>query len=114
VRRGLLLLVLLLAGCASAKPSQQAEDLRSLAAEGALMAHDVGEGGAWGPYTRAHANELAEKASSLKSKAKTAQLSTTAGLVERDLVRLQHADRGQAPLIEKRLTRLAKLLDQLA
>jgi hypothetical protein len=77
------------------------------------MAHDAGEGDDWNPYTRAHAEELARKASSLKSSAKTSQLSTAAGWVARDLEWLQHADARQARLIEERLIRLANLLAQL-
>ncbi|HEV8687723.1 MAG TPA: hypothetical protein VGQ84_10650 [Gaiellaceae bacterium] len=107
-----LLAAFLLAGCGSSA-AKQAEALQSLAAEGALMAHDAGEGDEWKPYRSAHADELARQASSLRSTAKTVQLSRAAGLVARDLQRLEHADPRQARLIEKRLTRVAKLLGQL-
>jgi hypothetical protein len=108
-----LLAAFLLAGCASSA-AKQAEDLQSLAAEGALMAHDAAEGDAWGPYTRAHAKELAEEASSLKANAKTERLSAFARSVARDLVSLEHADSRQARRIDERLTRLSKLLERLS
>jgi hypothetical protein len=47
-------LVVVAAGCGgSSSPAKQAEELQSLAAEGALLAHDAAEGDTTGPLTRA-------------------------------------------------------------
>jgi hypothetical protein len=101
-----------MAGCGSTA-AKQAEDLHSLAAEGALLAHDAGEGDDWKPYRSAHAKELAKEASSLRSAAKTDRLAGAAGLLARDLEWLGRADAREARLIEKRLTRFAKLIKRL-
>jgi hypothetical protein len=108
-RTGVLLAALLLAGCGSS-PATQAEDLHSLAAEGALLAHDAGEGDDWGPYREAHAQELAEQASSLESQAKTRRLSALAGQLARDLQALSGADTVRARRLEDRLNRLLERL----
>jgi hypothetical protein len=113
MRVSLLLAVVLLAACGSTA-AKQAEDLQSLAAEGALMAHDAGEGDDWAPYTRAHAEELAKKASSLESKAKTEALSALARDVARELAQLEHADPDDARALERRLEDAAKRAEELA
>jgi hypothetical protein len=105
LRRVLLLSLVVLAGCGSTA-SQQGEELQSLAAEGALLAHDVREGDAWRPYTRAHTAELAEQASSLRSAAKDRRVRLLARVVARQLELLANADRRQAAQIETRLTRI--------
>ncbi len=113
MRVSLLLAVVLLAACGSTA-AKQAEDLQSLAAEGALMAHDAGEGDDWQPYTRAHAGELAKKASSLESKAKTEALSALARSIARELGQLERADPDEARALERRLEDAAKRAEQLA
>jgi hypothetical protein len=111
-RTAVLLAALLLAGCGSS-PAQQAEDLQSLAAEGSLLAHDAGEGDEWGPYREAHAQELAEQASSLESQAKTRRISAFARVLARDLQALAGADTVGARRLEDRLNRLAGLAERL-
>jgi hypothetical protein len=71
-------LTLLLAGCGqSTEPKKQAEDLGSVAAEGALLAHDAADGSSTGPFTRVHSEVLREDVNKLEPKLK-----------ERALVRL--------------------------
>jgi hypothetical protein len=106
------LAALLLAGCGSS-PAKQAEDLQSLASEGALLAHDAGEGDEWGPYREAHAQELAEQASSLESQAKTRPLAAFARLLARDLQALAGADTVRARRLEDSLNRLVGLAERL-
>jgi outer membrane murein-binding lipoprotein Lpp len=107
------LCVLVLAGCGS-NASKQAEDLQSLAAEGALLAHDAGEGDEWKPYRRAHVAELASEASTLEEQAKTRKLSALARNVAADLGRLEHADSDEARRLERRLDDAAKRAERLA
>jgi hypothetical protein len=79
VRRALLLAALvLLAGCGQpTEPKKQAEDLGSVAAEGALLAHEAVDGSSTGPFTRVHSEVLREDVQKLEPKLK-----------ERPLVRL--------------------------
>jgi hypothetical protein len=79
VRRALLLAALVLvAGCGqSTQPKKQAEDLGSVAAEGALLAHDAADGSSTGPFTRVHSDVLHKDVEKLEPKLK-----------ERPLVRL--------------------------
>jgi hypothetical protein len=79
VRRALLLAALVLvAGCGqSTQPKKQAEDLGSVAAEGALLAHDAADGSSTGPFTRVHSDVLQKDVEKLEPKLK-----------ERPLVRL--------------------------
>lgn len=103
---------MLLVGCGSTA-SKQAEDLQSLAAEGAVLAHDAREGDEWKPYRQAHSNELAKKTLSLESAAKTQSLSTLARRIAWDLNRLVRADRRQAEVLERRLDDAAKQAGRL-
>jgi hypothetical protein len=72
VRRALLLAALvLLAGCGQpTEPKKQAEDLGSVAAEGALLAHDAVDGASTGPFTRVHSEVLREDVQKLEPKLK--------------------------------------------
>jgi hypothetical protein len=72
VRRALLLAALvLLAGCGQpTEPKKQAEELGSVAAEGALLAHDAAEGSSTGPFTRVHSKVLREDVDKLEPKLK--------------------------------------------
>jgi len=80
VRRALLLAALvLLAGCGqSTDPKKQADDLGSVAAEGALLAHDAADGSSTGPFTRVHSGVLREDVVELEPKLKQRALSRLA------------------------------------
>jgi hypothetical protein len=59
--------VIPLTGCGQTRdPSEQADDLRSFAAEGALLAHDAADGSSLGPFTRVHARVLREDVEKLE------------------------------------------------
>jgi hypothetical protein len=71
VRRALVFaaLLVLLAGCGqSTNPKKQAEDLGSVAAEGALLAHATAKGDSTGPFTRVHSEVLGEDVDKLEPK----------------------------------------------
>jgi hypothetical protein len=72
VRRTLLFAALaLVAGCGQpTQPKKQAEDLGSVAAEGALLAHDAADGSSTGPFTRVHSEVLREDVQKLEPKLK--------------------------------------------
>jgi hypothetical protein len=73
VRRALLsaALALVLAGCGQAtEPTKQAEELGSVAAEGALLAHDAADGASTGPFARVHSEVLGEDVHKLEPKLK--------------------------------------------
>ena len=64
----------LLTGCGSSSPDKQAEELGSIAAEGALVAHDASEGDTTDAFTRVHARELRRDAASIRKQAADARL----------------------------------------
>jgi hypothetical protein len=72
VRCALLLAALVLvAGCGQpTEPKKQAEDLGSVAAEGALLAHDAADGSSTGPFTRVHSEVLRKDVEKLEPKLK--------------------------------------------
>ena len=80
VRRVLpLLAALLLAGCGQpTEPSKQAEELGSMASEGALLAHDAAVGSSTGPFTRVHSQALRTKLDQLEPYLKDEQLARLA------------------------------------
>ena len=112
MRVPLVLALVFVVGCGSTA-SKQAEDLHSLAAEGALLAHDAREGDEWKPYRQAHSKELAKKTSSLEAAAKSRALSELATSIAGDLDRLSQADRRQAAVLERRLDDAATRAEQL-
>jgi hypothetical protein len=72
-------IVLGAAGCGTpSDPKKQAEEVASVAAEGALLARDAVAGRSTGPFTRAHARDLLERLTSLRPK-----------IAERRLARLE-------------------------
>jgi hypothetical protein len=70
---------LLLAGCGQpTEPSKQAEDLGSIAAEGALLAHGAAHGSSTGPFTRVHSEALRKALAQLEPNLKEARLARIA------------------------------------
>ena len=79
VRRAVLLAALVLAGCGqSTDPKKQAEDLGSVAAEGALLAHAAAAGDSTGPFTRVHSEVLRKDVQKLEPKLQQRALSRLA------------------------------------
>jgi hypothetical protein len=110
VRRSLALgIVALLAGCGvPQEPAKQAEELHSLAAEGALLAHEASEG-SHDAFTTEHAKALRKLLGQLRPAIDDGRLARRATEVDAALARLARdpGDREQAARIERRLEELA-------
>jgi len=121
-------LALLASGCGSggtlsAKTlSQESKSLKSLAAEGALLARQAGAGKTTRIFRRVHSDYLykaASKSSSSLRSAKTEprldselrKLTYLAGTVSTDLKRLGHASKSQLPGLARELERVARTLE---
>jgi hypothetical protein len=111
VRRRLLALAIvgLLAGCGVPQDrAKQAEELHSLAAEGALLAHEASEG-SHNAFTTEHAEALRKLLGQLRPAIEDGRLARRAAAVDAALARLARdpGDRGQAARLERRLEELA-------
>lgn len=80
MRRALVFALLALcAGCGQpSEPKQQAEDLGSLAAEGALLAHAAADDSSSGPFTRVHSEVLRKDVEKLEPSLKGRELAELA------------------------------------
>ncbi len=107
------LLLLTAAGCgASSEPSKQAEELHSIAAEGALLAHGTAEGGSTGPFTREHAKALRKLVAQLRPMLAEGPLAQLAETIDGELATLESdADAG---LVERRLDEAAATAETLS
>jgi hypothetical protein len=110
----LLVVAVMLAGCGSATAAQQADDLHSLAAEGALLAHDRAEADDWPPFTRAHSEELSQAADSLAEDATTNELEVLAQRVADLLRAVGRAPPSAARVLERRLESVASRAQESA
>jgi hypothetical protein len=116
VRSWAVLLVLVLAGCGVPQElSKQAEEVHSVAAEGALLAHEASEG-SLDTFTSEHATALRKLLGQLRPAIEDAQLARTADAVDAALTSLvEHpGDRTNAGRLERRLDAAAKAADELA
>lgn len=105
-------LVLLGAGCgAPAEPAKQAEQLHSIAAEGALLAHGAAQGGSTGPFTREHAKALRDLIAQLRPKLEDGHLAELAASIDEDLATL--AADGDPGGVERRLEQQAAKAEEL-
>ena len=94
-------------GCGSpGTVEKQAEEVGSIAAEGAILAHDASEGDTTATFTRVHARELAKKADQLAPKIHDGDLERVARAVGSDLERL-----ADEPDDERRAAQLERSLD---
>jgi hypothetical protein len=112
-----LVVVLLLAGCGVRQElSKQAEEVHSIAAEGALVAHDAGEGSTTATFTRVHSRALRKLLGKLEPAIEKARLSRIAEDVDRSLEQLvdDPDDRIGARRLERDLDKAAKAADELA
>jgi hypothetical protein len=110
VRRSLALAVtVLIAGCGvPQEPAKQAEELHSLAAEGALLAHEASEG-SHDAFTTEHAKALRKLLGHLRPAIEDGRLARRAAEVDAALARLARdpGDREQAARLERQLEKLA-------
>lgn len=110
----LVALVLLVAGCGQPQQvSKQAEEVQSVAAEGALLAHEVAEDGSLSTFRRAHSRALRERLGQLQPAIRDAQLARIAARVSRELERLG-GDEPSGASSERRLERDADAAAELA
>ena len=121
---------LLCAGCGGAKLSastlsKHADSLRSLAAEGALLANDASAGKTTRTFTRVHSSDLdkaaAKAAASLETaktkpalESKLRRLATLARRVRDDLERLGSASKDEQRTLANELQRAAGQSNQIA
>jgi hypothetical protein len=110
-RLAIALSTLLLAGClVPTEPSKQADEIASVAADGALLAHDAAEGDTTATFTRVHSGALRSKLAQLAPKVDMQVLSRLLATADRALGSLEDdpADRERARLVERRLDRVSR------
>jgi hypothetical protein len=105
---------LLVSGCGSTA-SKQAEDVGSLASEGALLAHDAAGGSTTNTFARVHGRALSDLAQKVADAPKTRAVGRLAGVVvsELDALAADPGDQEQAKQVEQRLERAAKAAGKL-
>jgi hypothetical protein len=105
----------MLAGCGVPQQlSKQAEEVHSVAAEGALLAHEASEG-SLDTFTSEHAKALQKRLAKLQPAIQNPDLVQLAAKVSELLRALAErpGDRGFAALIEEAFTSQAKAADEL-
>jgi len=118
VRRALLLAaaLLLISGCGVPQQlTKQAEEVHSVAAEGALLSHEASEG-TLDTFTSEHAKALQKRLDQLRPAIQNPDLVQLAAKVSALLGKLAErpGDRGFAALLERVFTSHAKAADELA
>jgi cell division protein ZapA (FtsZ GTPase activity inhibitor) len=92
------------AGCGvPSEPKKQAEEVESVAAEGALLAHDASEGRTTATFTRVHVQTLRERLTVLRPKIVERELALIARDVDSALQKLEESPSDadvEAPLDE--------------
>jgi hypothetical protein len=117
MRRFTLAVAVLVAGCGTpGTVEKQAEEVASIAAEGALLARDAREGETTETFTRVHARELAKKAQQLVFRTRDVELKRVAISVESDLQVLSEypGQRQVAAGMERGLADSAKRAEEIA
>ena len=118
MRIALALIALLLAGgCATPQePAKQAEGIHSVAAEGALLAHEAAEGDTREAFAREHAKALRKLLGELRAAIDDRRLAALADDVDGELAALERSpgDRDRAAAAERRLDSAAKTADELS
>ena len=118
MRRALLLAaaLVLISGCGVPQQlSQQAEEVHSVAAEGALLAHEASEG-SLDSFTSEHAKALQKLLGQLRPAIEDDRLARTSDAVDAALADIaEHpGDRANASRLERRLEDAAKAADELS
>ena len=117
MRAALAVTVALLAGCGVPQElPQQAEEVASVAAEAALLAHDAGEGSTTETFTREHSKALQKLLRQVEPAIEHEGLSTIAQTVDLSLTRLagDPGDEAGARRLEQKLERAADAAGELA
>ena len=117
MRLALALAVLLVTGCGvPQEPAKQAEQVQSVAAEGALLAHGAAIGSTTDPYVEEHAKALDEKLEQLRPAIELHTLDVLAAEVSGALEELADApgDRGRARRLERELEEAARAAREVA
>lgn len=117
MRRTLAFVVLALAGCGAPQElSKQAEEVHSVAAEGALLAHEAAEGDTRDAFVEQHAAALRKLLGELRPAVDDARLATLADDVDRTLSELARTpgDRERAAGAERKLEAAAEAADEVA
>jgi methionine synthase I (cobalamin-dependent) len=118
VRTALAVVVVgILAGCGvPQEPSKQAEEVHSIAAEGALLAHDAAEGSTTETFTREHAKALGKRIETLDPAIEELNLAQIAADVYKVLTVLAErpGDRELAETFERVLENHAHAAEELA
>ena len=105
--------VLVIAACGvPSSPTAQAEDVHSVAAEGALLAHDAAEGDTTAAFTRTHADALRKRLDALRPKIARAELARVEERVAAALQRL--ADDPAGADVERDLADAAEAAEELS
>jgi hypothetical protein len=115
-RAAILVLVLLATGCGvSHEPAKQAEDVHSVAAEGALLAHGAAGGDSTGTFTQEHAEALRKLLAPVREAIEDDRLREVADDVDRTLAELAAApdDSRRAAGAERKLDRLAAAAERV-
>jgi hypothetical protein len=104
---------LALAGCGGATTADQAESAASVAAEGALLAHEAAEGSTTNSFARVHARALGKKAEALGGEPRLDAVvrEIVAGL---ESLAADPGDERGAAHVERVLERAAGLAERLA
>ena len=108
--------LLLISGCGVPQElSKQAEEVHSVAAEGAVLAHEASEG-SLDTFTREHAKALRKLLGELRPAIEDERLARTSDSVDAALAKLaEHpGDRTDARRLERSLTDDAKTADELS
>jgi hypothetical protein len=117
VRVLLAFVVVVLAGCGTPQElAKQAEEVHSVAAEGALLAHEAAEGDTRDTFAREHAKALRKLLGKVRPAIEEPRLATVADDVDRTLAELARTpgDRERAAGAERKLERAADAADELA
>jgi hypothetical protein len=115
VKRGVLVICsLLLSGClVPAEPAKQAEEVSSISAEGALLAHEVVQGDVTDTFARVHAEALRMKLSELEPKVQVDALARLLRGADAGLALLED-DSADAERVGQRLELISKRAEELA
>jgi hypothetical protein len=111
------ILVLLLAGCGTPQElAKQADEVHSVAAEGALLAHEAAAGDTLDTFAREHAHALRKLLGKVRPAIEEPRLAAVSDDVDRTLAEFARTpgDRSRAAGAERKLERAAKAADELA